>query len=192
MDDELWLDEEAQTALRQIRGAEAAKKRATVILLASAAASDTPRARVFEDERACNQRIWYQKWKRVPEIAEALEVCTAKALEFRDMETARVEQDALQQRRRAIALGSLDAVTGLRRTALNSDDRADYRTEASRVLLSLADPELGARLEKGKASVPVEVTDAPPMVQIVMPDNGRETAGRQDAGRETAGRDGGG
>lgn len=177
MEDELWLDEEAQAALRRIRGAEAAKKRATVILLAAAAASDTAWARVFEDERACNQRIWYQKWKRVPEIIEALEICTAKALEFADLETARVEQDALQKRRRAIAKGSVDAVEGLRKTALNDDDRADYRTEASRVLLTLADPELGARLEKGKASVPVEVTDAPPMVQIVMPDNGRDDRG---------------
>jgi len=154
-----WLDVEAQAALGAIRGAEAAKKRATVILLASAAAADTAWARVFEDARACNQRIWYQKWQKVPAIAHALEVCTGKALAFRDAETARVESQALQARRRAIAQGSLDAVQGLRITALNREDRADHRTDASALLLALADDELAARvvLVKKGTPLPVEV-----------------------------------
>ena len=173
--EESWLDAEARDALMKIRGSEAAKKRATVILLAAAAASDTPMVDVFRDERACNRRIWYEKWQHNEKIAAALDVCTGRALAWRDAETARIESDALQRRRRAIAQGSLDAVQGLRITALNREDRADYRTEASRVLISLADPDLAERLERGQAaSIPVEVTDAPPLVQVVMPHNSRD------------------
>jgi len=149
-----WFDSEVKAALAAIRGAEAAKKRATVILLASATASNTPWARVFEHERACNQRVWYQKWQYKPEIAQALSLCTQKALAFADAEIAAVEMKALQERRRAIAEGSVDALRGLRLTALSREDRADYRTAASAMLLALADETLAGRIvmvQKGQA-----------------------------------------
>jgi hypothetical protein len=171
-----FLDAECQAALGAIRGAEAAKKRMTVLLLAIAEAAGQPLRGVFKDERACNQRVWYQKWQYVPAIQDALAVLTERALAWRDRETARIEAQALQERRRAIATASLNAVKGLELTALNREDRADYRTDASRVLLTLADEELAVRLEKGArgAALPVDVRDAPPLVQVVMPDNGRD------------------
>ena len=129
---------------------------ATVILLASAIASETPQARVFEDERACNQRVWYQKWQYEPEIASALEFCIEAALDARDGETARIEAAALQQRRRAIAAGSIQAVTGLQLTALQARNKDGI--EASKVLIKLADPELATRLgESGGQALAVEV-----------------------------------
>jgi hypothetical protein len=149
-----WFDEEVKAALASIRGAEAAKKRATVILLASATASNTPWARVFEHDLACNQRVWYQKWQYKPEIATALSLCTQKALAFADAEIAAIETQALRERRKAIAEGSVDAVRGLRATALSQDDRADYRTAASAMLLALADETLAGRIvmvQKGQA-----------------------------------------
>ncbi|MBN2389299.1 MAG: hypothetical protein JXR84_01165 [Anaerolineae bacterium] len=161
-----WFDSEVKAALAMIRGAEAAKKRATVIMLASATASNTPWARVFETEQACNQRVWYQKWQYKPEIARALELCTEKALALADVEVAAVEAKALKERRKAIAQGSVDALQGLRNTALNAngEDRADYRTAASAMLLALADGDLAARivlLQKGQAlQVDVEGLDA--------------------------------
>lgn len=160
-----WFDSEVKAALAAILGAEAAKKRATVILLASATASNTPWARVFEDERACNQRVWYQKWQYKPEIRVALDLCTQKALALADAEIVAVEAQALRKRRRAIAEGSIDALHGLRMTALRQEDRADYRTEASRTLLALADVDLAARLVVlNPRGVPVEITEQPEQV----------------------------
>lgn len=154
-----FLTEACREALRAIRGKEAAKKRATVLLLASAAASGTAISKVFKDPRACSEGIWYTKWQYDPAVKAALELLKARALEWCDQETARTEAYALQERRKKIALFSLDALDGLRTTATNSEDRADHRTEASAMLLALADEELAARivlLRKG-ATVPVEV-----------------------------------
>ena len=155
--DENWLTLEALAALRLIGNPHAAKKRVTVILLATAAASDTPMARVFEDQRACAERIWYQKWQDVPEIKEALRLCTAAALDSRDAETARIEGQALHERRRAIAEGSVDAVTGLRMTALQT--RARDGTEASKVLLRLVDKDLAERLSE-EAAIPIRAENS--------------------------------
>lgn len=154
-----FLDEECRAALAAIRSKEAAKKRATVLLLAMAEASGTAMTKVFRDARACSEGIWYGKWQYDPAVKSALALLKARALAWRDQETARIEAHALQERRKAIAQGSLDAVQGLRLTALNQDDRADYRTDASALLLALADSELAARIvmvQKG-AALPVEV-----------------------------------
>ena len=116
---------------------------------------------IFDDPRVCNQRVWYQKWQYDEAMAAALELATARALAWRDSRTAAIEARATQERRRSIAVASLDAIQGLRMTALNRDDRADYRTEASRVLLSLADGELAERLAaSGARALPVEVENA--------------------------------
>jgi plasmid maintenance system antidote protein VapI len=141
-----WLSSEVLDALNDIEGYHVAKKRSTVLLLAWATASDVPWSTVFDDPRCCNQRIWYQKWQYDEAIAEALDICTERALAWRDRETARIERAAAAKRHRSIAEGSVDAVAGLRATALSNDDRADYRTEASRILLALADPDLAVRL----------------------------------------------
>ena len=157
-----WLDAGCLELLRKIPGPHIAKKRATVILLATALASETALARVFEDTRACNQRVWYQKWKNVASIAAALDACTVAALDARDQETARVEGRVLQERRRAIAAGSLDAIAGLRMTALEVRD-ADG-TQASRVLLKLADPNLPG-LEDGASALSVEISNLDELIE---------------------------
>lgn len=149
-----WIDDEVREALGRIRGNEAAKIRSTVIMLASATASSTPWLHVFRSKNACNRRIWYEKWRYKPEIAAALSLCTQKALAFADAEIAAVETLALRERRKAIAEGSVDALRGLRLTALSQDDRADYRTAASAMLLALADETLAGRIvmvQKGQA-----------------------------------------
>jgi hypothetical protein len=152
---------EALEALKQIRGQHAAKKRATVLLLAYATATDTPLARVFEDERACNQRVWYQKWQHIPEVARALSVCTDTALAYRDLETMRVEAQAAQALRRGLALGRLDAVTGLRQTALEKRDGSGI--DAARTLLqarSTGDTNAPVALDEGgPVAMPVEVVN---------------------------------
>ena len=163
-----WLTPEVREALGKIEGPHVGKKRTTVLLLAFASAIDVPWREVFEDPRVCNQRIWYQKWQEDEAITDALELATEHALALRDAHTAAVEARAAQERRRALAEASIVAVEGLRATAINRDDRADYRTEASRVLLSLADAELAERLAaSGARALPVEVEYAEDIRQVV-------------------------
>jgi plasmid maintenance system antidote protein VapI len=149
-----WMTPELRRALDEIEQPHVAKKRATVLLLASATANDVAWSTVFEDPRACNQRVWYQKWQHDPAIATALELATMEALHWRDAETARIEAHVTQQRRRAIAEGSLDAVTGLRKTALS--EPSHMQIDASKVLLTLADEEAAAKLAAAKGK-PIEV-----------------------------------
>ena len=161
-----WLTPEALEALREIRGRHAAKKRATVLLLAFARASGTPVARVFEDERACNQRVWYQKWQLIPAIARALDVCTTQALAWKDAETAQAELLAVQRLRRTLADGRVDAVEGLRSTA--REQRTTAGTEAAKVLLKArmtGDEAAPVALdEDGAAVMPVEVMNGDALV----------------------------
>jgi len=185
-----FLNEEVLAALRAIRPPEQAKKRATVLLLAFAVANDQAWARVFEDKRTCNQRIWYQKWQYLAEVAQALEVCTARALEWRDVETAQVETHATQERRRAIARASLSAVRGLEMTALSREDRADYRTEAAMRLLALADPDLAARVQTGKGALEVQITNLDELIEHEVQRVAGVVEGGDESGDESDGRGG--
>ena len=161
-----WLTEELLALLRQVRGPHLAKKRYTLLKLAIARAtpglsedSVWKTADPQEQERLCARSTWYGKWKHRPDIARAQDACEEHLRDWRDAETLRIEAQAMQLRRRAIAEGSVDAVVGLRKTALSAKDRADLRTEASKMLLTLADEELARRLARmdGEA-LPVRVT----------------------------------
>ena len=161
-----WLTEELLALLRQVRGPHLAKKRYTLMRVAIARAtpgmsedsvwkSEDP----VEQERLCARSTWYGKWKHQPDIAQAQAACEQHLCDWRDAETMRIEAQAMQLRRRAIAEGSVDAVVGLRKTALSAKDRADLRTEASKMLLVLADAELARRLAQiDGAALPVRVT----------------------------------
>jgi hypothetical protein len=180
-----FLDAACREALAAIRGNEAAKKRATVLLLAIAEATMQPLSNVFRDPRACNKRVWYQKWQKIPEIAAALELLTARALAWRDAETARIEAQAAQQRNRALALGSLDAVQGLRDIALDAEQPAKDRIEADAMLLALADEQAAARivtLRKG-TPLPVEVEGLDALIDYEL---ARMASGSESCDAETA------
>lgn len=153
-----WMMPEIQAALNRIRGEHVGKMRTSVIRLAFARALGTPLADVFALEDVVSESIWYMKWLKLETVQTAFDLCYERALDWRDEETGRVEAGFANERRQVIAELSVTAVRGLALTALQSSDRADHRTEASKVLLRLADPELGARLadEKGQA-LPVEV-----------------------------------
>jgi len=151
-----WLDEEAFAALYAIpksRNTDHTKRINTVILLAAATAAGEKWTTVWADERACSDNTWYSTWQFIPEIAVALDICTQKAQEAAAQEMARFETIKLRQRLKVTAEGAVDAVQGLRITALSRDDRADHRNEASRLLLTIADDVLAARLGKAGARV---------------------------------------
>lgn len=154
-----FLDAECEEALAAIKGPSAALKRTTVILLAVARASGMPFTRVFADPRAGGDTAWYCRWKKEPAVMAAFALLEDRVLRWHSRETALLEARVLNERRRVLALASLDAVLGLRVTALNLKDRADFRTQASKMLLALADQTLAARIalvERG-APIPVDV-----------------------------------
>lgn len=161
-----WLTEAVLDALRAVRGPHVAKKRYTVLKVAIARAMpELAEDAVWkpqdpeEQAQLCARSTWYGKWKHYPDIAAALDICEERLRDWRDIETLRIETEALQLRRRALAEGSVDAVNGLRKTALSTKDRADFRTEASRLLLVLADDDLARRLAHvDGGALPVKVT----------------------------------
>lgn len=158
VEDAGWLTPEIQAALNRVRGGKVGKRRETIIRVAFARAMGQTLEPIFRLPGVINQRVWYQVVKPLPTVQAAYELCFERALAWRDAETARMEAEYANERRRVIAEESVSAVRGLAMTALRVIDRADYRTEASKVLLRLADPELAVRLvdEKGQA-VPVAV-----------------------------------
>ncbi|MBN2391662.1 MAG: hypothetical protein JXR84_13135 [Anaerolineae bacterium] len=165
------LDEELAARLRAVRGKDAGKKRYTALMYGVARA--TPGVRedaIFDREREdsdmiCSRSIWYKKWKKQPAIRPIWEYVEELTRTYREAETLRIEMQAQQLMRRALAEGQVDAVTGLRQTALNPLDRADYRTEASKTLLVLGNDEMSTRLAAlGSRGVPVEISELPEQV----------------------------
>jgi len=165
------LDSELSSRLSAIRGKEAAKMRYTAILYGIARATPgVAEDSIFDRERPdkrkiCARSIWYGKWKTNPKIRLVWEYVEAQYGQHNDAETLRVEMAAQQFLRRAIAEGMVDAVMGLRQTAVSVTDRADYRTESSVTLLTLGSEELAARLAAlHPGAVPVEITEQPDQV----------------------------
>ena len=165
------LDEELAARLKAVRGSEADKKRYTALLYGVARA--TPGVRedsVFDREREdreqiCNRSVWYAKWKKQPAIRAVWEYVEELTRTYREAETLRIEMQAQQLLRRALAEGQVDAVAGLRQTALSPKDLASHRTEASKVLLALGSNDLAVRLAVlNPRGVPVEITDQPEQV----------------------------
>jgi len=150
---------------------EADKKCYTAILYGIARA--TPGIRedsIFDRSREdakqiCSRSIWYGKWKLNPEIMAVWKYVVKLTRSYRDAETMRIEMGAQQLLKRSLAEGQVDAIEGLRKTALSLLDRADFRTEASKTLLTLGSEELAARLAAlHPGALPVEITGQPEQV----------------------------
>ena len=117
------LDDELAARLKAVRGNEADKKRYTALLYGVARA--TPGVRedsIFDREREdreqiCNRSVWYAKWKKQPVIRAVWEYVEELTRTYREAETLRIEMQAQQLLRRALAEGQVDAVAGLRQTA---------------------------------------------------------------------------
>lgn len=129
-----------------------------------------PEDSIFDKARAdagqiCSRSVWYGKWKKQPRIRAVWEYVEELTKTWREAETLRIEMEAQQLLRQAIAEGQVDAVTGLRKTALSGIDRADYRTDASKTLLALGSEELATRLGGLQhGAIPIEITEQPKQV----------------------------
>lgn len=164
-----WVTEEILELLRAVKGPHVDKKRYTLIKLAVARVTPgVTEESVWQDEdsevqaQLCARSTWYGKWKHQDDIKAAMEACEARLRDWRDMQTLQMEADYLNAMRQAIAAGGVDAVTGLRRTALSQIDKAEARNEASKLLIALASEEHAERINKlsgGGQGLKVEVTN---------------------------------
>ena len=162
-DSQSLLDAELQRLCGAVRGEHAAKMRYTAIRYGIArgtpgVAEDSIFCAEADDaDLICARSTWYGKWKKRMPIRRIWEYVEELVRTHREQETVAVELEAQQQMRRAIAEGATDAVQGLRSTALAINDRADYRTDASKTLITLFDEGLGARLAMQDRGTPLSV-----------------------------------
>lgn len=141
-----WMTDEIRAVLGAIRGQHVAKKRATVIRLAFARANQTPMRDVFGQEDTCAENIWYMKWRFDPAIAAAYEACCARALEWRDEETTRIQAYYRNERLRAIAEHAAQAPAALAKVMNDPEAGGAHRISAADRLMQLADPDLAQRV----------------------------------------------
>ena len=158
-------------AIRSKNAKDAPKMRYTAILYGIARATPgIAEDSIFDRSRPdkakiCARSIWYGGWKQNPKIRAVWEYVEEKYGQFSDVETLRIELAAQQILRRAIAEGMVDAVMGMRQTALSVTDRADHRTQSSVTLLTLGNAEMAARLAVlNPRGVPVEISELPEQV----------------------------
>jgi len=136
-----WMTPEIRGLLSAIRGRHSGKKRTTVIKLAFARANQQPMKEVFDQPDVCAENIWYMKWRFDETIAAAYEACCARALEWRDEQTALIEQYYRQERLQEIARYAAQAPKALARVMTDPEVSGGHRISAADRLIQLADPE---------------------------------------------------
>lgn len=134
-----WMTPEIRRLLNGIPGPHEAKKRRTVILLAFAYASSEPINPIFERPDTCAGQIWWTKWQHIPEVAQALEACKARARDWVDSETVAIEEQRRRERRRLIAEYSAKAPAALAQVMAGSDQKGADRINAAVTLINLAE-----------------------------------------------------
>lgn len=141
-----FLDDLCVDALTAIRGHTAGKKRAAVLHIAIARASGLTMQEILDDGRTVGPGTWYNNWRNEPEVQDALEILTDRAMRWHDRETARVESVALSECQRALAWASVDAVNSLRAIAIDPEVSPKARMDACTALLGMAQAALAQRL----------------------------------------------
>lgn len=136
-----WMTEEIRDLLKAIRGRHSGKKRTTIIKLAFARANQQPMKDVFGQEDTCAENIWYMKWRFDEAIKAAYEACCARALEWRDEQTALIEQYYRQERLQEIARYAAKAPKALANVMNDPEMGGGHRISAADRLIQLADPE---------------------------------------------------
>lgn len=136
-----WMTEEILDLLKVIRGRHSGKKRTTIIKLAFARANQQPMKDVFDQPDVCAENIWYMKWRFDPAIKAAYEACCARALEWRDEQTALIEQHYRQVRLQQIARYAAQAPKALADVMTDKEVGGGHRISAADRLIQLADPE---------------------------------------------------
>ena len=152
-----WLTPEIRSALAALTGDHAAKKRATVLAVAFAVAYGDSVKKVFERDDTCAENIWYGKWKWESEIEAALKLCTARAIVFRDDQTAADELRFRLIRKRLIAEYAAEAPKALAQLMRQSLDATEKR-KAANDLLNWAEPETAQKIGNADRGLNVSIT----------------------------------
>jgi len=150
------MTDEVREKLGRITGRHAAKKRRTVIRIAFARANQLPMGPVFRSSLTCNQRIWFQKWQYDERVQAALGACEARALEWADEETARVEDAARRELRQGVAEQAVGAPGALAEVMGDKNVAGNARIRAAVELMDRLDPERGTG---GQGAIAVKVTE---------------------------------
>ncbi len=151
-----WYTEEIAEKLRAIQGSPVGKKRATVIQLAFARANDQPVKEVFNRDDTCAETIWYTKWKHDPVIWAAYEACLKRALDWRDQETAAIEEHYRRLRRQRVATKAAEAPEALAEVMHDTGQRGADRISAANALMGWADPEAASKARPAAPAANIE------------------------------------
>ena len=141
-----WMTPEIRTALGQIRGQHAIKKRTTVIKVAFAAANQQALKDVFKQADVCSETIWYTKWRHLRTIQAAYEACLERALEWADEQTATVEAHYRRLRRQSVAQFAADAPAAMAAVMTDGEQRGADRVNAADRLMRWAEPETAQKV----------------------------------------------
>jgi hypothetical protein len=141
-----WLTEGIARLLGAIRGVHAAKKRATIIKVAFARANEQPLKKVFRQKSVCSEVIWYTKWRHDAKIKSAFEACYQRALEWRDEETAAIEEHYRRERRQSVAKLAAEAPGALAEVMQDPGEKGGDRISAANALMGWADPEAASKV----------------------------------------------
>lgn len=142
-----WLTDALRALLNALPDPHSAKKRTTVLRLAFAMANREPVKDVFGRDDTCAEAIWYGKWQHDPAIKAAFEACYARALEWRDQETATIEAHYRTKRLRKIAEYAAEAPDTYKSVMQDTIQRGDVRINAASKLISLADPDTASKAQ---------------------------------------------
>lgn len=144
MDGGGWLTDDLRALLAAIPGPHQVKKRTTVIRLAFALANQQAVKDVFDQPDTCAEAVWYGKWRSRPEIRAAFQACYARALEWRDAETARIQAAYRAQRLQSVARFAASAPAALAEVMSDAGQRGGDRINAAMKLIGLAEPQADA------------------------------------------------
>lgn len=152
-----FLDDACRAALRAIDSRSAERKRLTVVRLVLARMNGVPVSEVFADHQTCAASTWYDYWQYEPEVRMAYTLLLKRALLWREQETLSVEIRVSSERRRALALASMDAIKGLRAVASDPEAAVKYRIEACLALLTVVDEVFAGRIALAKHGKPLPI-----------------------------------
>lgn len=151
------LDDACVAALEAIGGRRASVKREAVIQMALGRAFGRQRQEVLAESPIVSETSW-GRYRLDPVFLAAYELVLARALHWRNQETTRIEEAAMELRARALAIASLEALEALVKIAQNSQESTAHRLKALRLLLAMGDQMVAQRIALVERGVAIPLT----------------------------------
>ncbi len=180
-----WLTADCLALLAQIAQPWAAKKRATVIILAHQLAAGEGYRQIFEQfsDQLCTSANWFGKWQHLPDIAAAFSACRAAAADSVAAETA--GQIAAYRRQKAVSIAKYAASAPAALANVMANKAGTYKgadvIKAVQVLFEWDDPNTGASL-KTNAGMSIEQSQAVSLADMTDSELAKIAGGDMPAG----------